>query len=408
MINKFWKQLKLTFLIFAFFIVFFSNTSQSKIFTPIYQSTKTNVIQCINNSNNTDFLYDKNKDIKIHVIEIEEPKLNVLQRENKINDILNSVATGTDFSLITIEQNLSLHSHYITNLYFDNNISDEDIEALYEEKLPSELTINTDPILIKEINKAPHNTKKPTTIAKTSITNKPAYFDKRPLIAIVIDDMGISKKRTKDIISIKAPITASFLTYSTKIDKQIQAAINSGHEIIAHIPMEARTVKDAAPDVLTINMNKKTLTKTFNKMLDKFKNINGVNNHMGSLFTENSASMNIVLDILKSRNMYFLDSKTSAKSVATKLAINKNMPHISRHVFIDNENNYNYITNQLDKAKQIAYKRGYSVAIGHPKSQTFLALRDWLKNNDNSNVKLVHLSTIVEKLHPKIKKSKKK
>lgn len=220
-----------------------------------------------------------------------------------------------------------------------------------------------------------------------------------PLIAIVIDDMGINKKRTFDIISIKAPLTSSFLTYGSNLSSLVNQAKASGHEIMIHAPMEPKVAADLAPDTLKTNMTKKQIDELFIQMLQKFDNIeiSGVNNHMGSKFTEDAEKLGYIMNILKQRDMFFLDSKTSSSSKGKDLATKNGIKFAERDVFLDNKNDYDYILNQLQKTEQIAQKKGFAIAICHPKSQTYLALKDWVESLKDKQFKLVHVSEIVQK-----------
>jgi len=224
-----------------------------------------------------------------------------------------------------------------------------------------------------------------------------------PMIAIVVDDMGINIKRTLDIISINAPLTSSFLTYSKNITDLAEKAKLSGHEIMIHTPMEPKVPASLAPDTLRTNMNKEEIVRTVIQMLSKFENIqvSGINNHMGSKFTEDKERLGFVFDILKSKNMFFLDSMTTADSKGKELAIKHGIDFAQRDVFLDNKNDYDYILNQLKKTEQIAIKKGFAIAICHPKSQTFLALRDWVATLNDKNINLVHISTIVKSINTK-------
>lgn len=270
----------------------------------------------------------------------------------------------------------------------------DDIYKLYEEDLPDNIILDE----IIEIKKTPPEDAPKTDDHIVIPVKKPDYFE-TPMIAIVIDDMGISKKRTSDINSLNFPITSSFLTYGKDLDEQISSSHKAGHEIIAHIPMEAYSTKDVAPDVLKLSMSKKNIQDNLNEMLDIFAGIKGINNHMGSKFTESSKHMDEVMKVLKKRNLFFLDSKTSSKSVGSKMAKKHNTSYVHRHVFLDNNNDLKYILKQLETTERIAKKRGYAIAIGHPKTQTYEALKIWLPTIEQKGFKLVHISDIVEKIN---------
>ena len=213
------------------------------------------------------------------------------------------------------------------------DLTDKETAIIYEEELPEDVY--------------DEKTSQKFLDMSINIERKPPYFGNTPVIAIVIDDMGVSAKRTRDISSLKSPITSSFLTYSKKLDEQIRMAQNSGHEIIAHIPMQAKSNIDVAPDVLTINMTAAEIAINFEHMLDKFPQIKGINNHMGSLFTEHSGKLAPIMDVLRRRQMFFLDSKTSSKSAAQMVARDYAVAYAHRHVFLDNTNEVDYVLKQL-------------------------------------------------------------
>lgn len=219
----------------------------------------------------------------------------------------------------------------------------------------------------------------------------------KPLIAVVIDDMGVNRKRTLDIISLQAPLTSSFLTYGQTLDKFAASAEAAGHEIMIHAPMEPKVKANLAPDTLMADMTEEQIERRFEEMLAKFNDIKvrGINNHMGSKFTEDKERLGYVMNILKQRGMFFLDSKTTASSKGKELAVADGVDYAARDVFLDNENDYAYIMKQLEKTEKIAWKKGFAVAICHPKSQTYLALKDWLNTLPDKGVNLVHVSEII-------------
>ena len=255
----------------------------------------------------------------------------------------------------------------------------DEVYELYEETLPANVI-------------DPFKTKKPRPI----LTNKPGSLKGQPVIAIVIDDMGVSLRRTHDINSLHAPLTSSYLTYAHELNRQMQESIASGHEVMAHIPMESKAKRDTPPLTLSVDMNKEQVQDALRQMLAEYGDIKGINNHMGSKFTEDREHMDYVMEVLKDKDIFFLDSKTTAQSVGVEEASKWHIRHIARNVFLDNTNEYDYIMNQLHIVERLAAKNGYAVAIGHPKSWTYQALKDWLPTLEAKGLKLVPLSTIVE------------
>ena len=215
-------------------------------------------------------------------------------------------------------------------------------------------------------------------------------------IAIVIDDMGASPARTKEIMNLKAPLTSSFVTFAPQLKKQVEQARQAGHELMIHVPMQPKSNIFVSDDVLKVNMTQEDIEKRFSAMLDKFDHVVGVNNHMGSYFTEYGDKLEPVMKLLAQHHLFVLDSRTTPLSQIEKVASQYHVPSVHRHIFLDNEDNPEYILRQLERTENIAYKNGYAIAIGHPKKYTAHALETWLKTLPQKKVKLVHLSQIVK------------
>ena len=270
---------------------------------------------------------------------------------------------------------------------------------LYEEDLPDNIIEDDFNTEADEDSPYIHHNQKNIKDINIDLRHKPRYFGPLPVIAIVIDDMGVNVNRTHDIISLQAPLTSSFLTYGPKLQQQIAEARAAGHEIMAHVPMEPHKNLYTAPDGLTTAMSDEEIKTNFEQMLKKFPGIKGVNNHMGSKFTEDEQKMSDIMEILHQHDLFFLDSKTTPKSVGKSTAQKYDVDYAHRHVFLDNNNDKTYILNQLKIAERIARKNGYAVAIGHPKSQTYNALKEWLPQAPSKGIKIVHMSEIVEVLN---------
>lgn len=273
-----------------------------------------------------------------------------------------------------------INAHVLLDMDFDDHIDINQIvhthRLLALEKYRNQEEADKEPI--KEVNLANVNKAK---------------------IAIVIDDMGASIKRTNEIISINAPITASFVTFADNLRTQVNKSRKAGHEIMIHVPMQPKADIFVSDDVLTTDMSSDRISVIFNNMLAKFDDVKGINNHMGSKFTEFADKLDPIMKILADKNLFFLDSKTTSKSQVEKVAKKYNVPCANRNVFLDNENNLEYILRQLEKTEKIALKHGYAIAIGHPKSQTSKALEVWLKTLKDKNIEVVHLSNIIESLN---------
>ncbi len=349
---------------------------------------------CANNKRPDDFLYDESD---VSIVEAEEADIEKLQQI--VNDKSDNITEKQP-------QEQPLETKVFEVLTIADELNQEALDILYEEPL-SENVIGEDEPNLQTSEEPTEPDTEFTHIYNKDVkafhiipVRKPLYFGKLPVIAVVIDDMGISQIRTADIISLHAPLTASFLTYGKNLDEQVNRSREAGHEIMIHTPMEALNPVDTAPDVLTTKMTPEEIQTNLKVMLDKFRDVKGINNHMGSKLTEDKTRMLAVMEVLKERGLFFLDSKTSAKSRAEEAAAESGISYAHRHVFIDNNNNKEYILGQLARAENVARKNGYAIAIGHPKTQTYAALKEWIDTLPDKKLKLTHLSDIIKVLNP--------
>lgn len=223
----------------------------------------------------------------------------------------------------------------------------------------------------------------------------------RPMIAVVIDDMGIDRRRTRQIIDLPGPLTASFLTYAPDLKAQAKAARAAGKELMLHMPMEPDNADlDAGPGVLETAMDAGTIGKRFLAGLDSFSGYVGVNNHMGSRFTSDADAMRPVVQTLGQRGLFWLDSRTTNKPAGPALAKSLGVPFAERNIFLDHFNNVEGVRGQLARLEEAARTHGYAVGIGHPKDHTIQALGDWLPTLEAKGLVLVPMSAVVRLRHP--------
>ncbi len=232
------------------------------------------------------------------------------------------------------------------------------------------------------------------------LDNAVAYADPgdRPMMAIVIDDLGIDHKRTERIIKLKAPLTLSFLTYAVDLVGQARRARGAGHELLLHVGMQPKgTMVDPGPDALLAASPPEKIRARTSELIGRLDGIVGINNHMGSLFTENRAAMTAVLSELRHRGLLFLDSRTSPQTVGAEVAHELGVPVVERNVFLDNTNRVEAVWAAIRQAERIAAKHGFAVVIGHPRDATLQVLEAWLADADKRGVAVVPLSAIVKR-----------
>jgi uncharacterized protein len=220
----------------------------------------------------------------------------------------------------------------------------------------------------------------------------------RPLIAIVIDDVGVNRRNAPLVAELPAPVTIAYMTYAENLPKLSAEARARGHEIMLHFPMEPMDQGvDAGPNALLTELDAAELRRRLNWGLDRFEGYVGVNNHMGSRFTAWEPGMALVMEELRRRGLLFLDSRTIAESVGARTAERHAVPHANRDVFLDNEQESGAVHEQLAKLEQVARQRGSAIGIGHPHDGTIAALAEWLPSLQAKGFALVPVSTIVER-----------
>jgi len=217
-------------------------------------------------------------------------------------------------------------------------------------------------------------------------------------LAIVIDDMGLDRTHTQEVIALPAEVTVSLMTYADDLAGLAARAHAAGHEVLAHVPMQPLSAKeDPGPHALTVAMDDSTLHATMGTNLDRWQGYVGVNNHMGSRFTMDRARMAVVMDELKSRGLLWLDSRTTTDSVGPAAAQSAGVPYVVRDVFLDNVETVDAVVEQLDRAIATAKSRGTAIAIGHPHDATIIALRRVLPTLHDRGVVLVPVTEILRR-----------
>ncbi|VAV93543.1 Putative periplasmic protein YibQ, distant homology with nucleoside diphosphatase and polysaccharide deacetylase [hydrothermal vent metagenome] len=233
-----------------------------------------------------------------------------------------------------------------------------------------------------------------------------AIRDDRPQIAIVIDDLAVVRSRSLDIINLPAPLTLSFLPYAPDLPEITRMAHNRGHELMVHLPMEPKGDFDPGPHALLTHVSHEKMRADLIFNLSRFDGYVGLNNHMGSAFTEDRKSLDLVLDEVQRRGLLVLDSRTSRKSLLAKMSTDRNIPNMTRDFFLDNEQDVDYIFAQLTKLEDMARRKGSAIAIGHPYAETIEALTLWLPTLKARGIMVVPLSHLIKRKYEGIRLAK--
>jgi hypothetical protein len=219
-------------------------------------------------------------------------------------------------------------------------------------------------------------------------------------VAVVIDDMGADLKILQELISLKAPLTVAVLPDTPYAGETSELASKNGLEVIIHLPLEAfndQPGSAGAEGLIKTSMSYQDVWSILEKDYERVPQARGLNNHMGSKATTDEHLMEIIMSFLKEKNLFFLDSKTSNRSIAYDLAVKKKIPAASRQVFLDADEDRSKIKDRLFELFNHARKNGQAVGIGHPYGETIQVLKSYLPRAEEYGIKLVTVSSIIKK-----------
>ncbi len=218
----------------------------------------------------------------------------------------------------------------------------------------------------------------------------------QPSIALIIDDIGRTLHQGRQFLELRVPITFAILprlheTYT--LAEEIHA---EGHEIMLHQPMEPfETRIDPGPGALYVGDAMRKIDRIMEENISDVPFAKGVNNHMGSRFTSREREMNEVLQVIKSKDLFFVDSLTTNRSAAYSTAKKLDVSTARRHVFLDNKLEVSAILAQLQRLKNIALKNERAIGIGHPFPETAKAIETFSGTLKGSGINLVYISQVL-------------
>ncbi|ECW7655302.1 divergent polysaccharide deacetylase family protein [Campylobacter coli] len=302
-----------------------------------------------------------------------EPKQEITSNENH-SDIFKEIPykdEKSEFKHLQ-ENNLSILEQTIKDLNLSTSV-EENLS-----KMDENLSLVTEQNLSKE-----ENLIKDTNSSKI----------KQARLAIIIDDMAnISQVKALQALNLK--VNPSFFPSDKNHIDTPKLALKFDFYMV-HLPLAAINYVKPELDTLNPNDTQERIFKKIKQIKKDFKDLKFINNHTGSLFTSNEEAMKKLYKAFEKEGLIFVDSKTIASSKAPKVAKALGQIYIQRDVFLDNQDDVAYIKKQLIDAVKLAKKKGFAIAIGHPRKNTFKALeqsKDLLES-----VELVYLSEIYAK-----------
>jgi hypothetical protein len=208
-------------------------------------------------------------------------------------------------------------------------------------------------------------------------------------LAIIIDDCGQWPQTERGFIALPVALTLSVLPhmrYGAAIARDARAA---GKGVMLHLPMEPLSGIEPGPGHITVAMDDAAIAGQVRADLDDVPLATGVNNHEGSRATADDRVMRAVAAVLAERHVFFIDSRTNSATVAERDTLAAGVPSAGRDVFLDDVDEVGAVEAQLRAAAALARRHGSAIAIGHPRTQTLLAVRTLLPELAQEGVTLV-------------------
>lgn len=218
------------------------------------------------------------------------------------------------------------------------------------------------------------------------------------LISIIIDDLGNNTQQGRRAVRLPGPVACAILPQTPFATTLAQEAYENGKEIILHLPMQsADAAEQPGPGALYLNMGFAEITTMLESDLRTVPHAVGVSNHMGSLLTQQPEPMRWLMQALARRGgLFFVDSRTTAATVAATTATEFGVPNLERNVFLDDDKSIDAIAQQFARLIALAQERGGALAVGHPYPETLTFLESRLPELQGGAVLLVAPSVLLQ------------
>lgn len=229
-----------------------------------------------------------------------------------------------------------------------------------------------------------------TSAERGSVTSQ------QPRLAILMDDLGGDRSAADAIFALHIPITVSILPFHAHSQDIARNARQRGCGVMLHLPMQAVGNESPEQQELRPGLSPEEVRNMVEQMLDAIPGADGVNNHQGSQATADPALMNVLMGELKDEGVFYVDSRTTAATVAFDAAKREGVPTAYRNVpFLDDVQTKDAVKRQLQLALRGAKQKGEAISIGHPHPTTLAALREMLPEAKKQGVQLVLVSELV-------------
>lgn len=217
-------------------------------------------------------------------------------------------------------------------------------------------------------------------------------------LVIILDDIGYNAEAGARAVNLSGAVTYAVLPFTPHGQTLAQMAHDAGKQVMLHAPMSNLAGMALGEGGLTLTLTEAEFIRTLRAAIADIPHVAGVNNHTGSELTAAEQQMQWVMRELKAQGLFFVDSMTTGKSVAEKIAIDNQVPALKRHVFLDNDATPEAIDREFQRAVVIAQQQGFAVAIGHPYPATLEYLEQAIDTLPGHNITLVPASALLT--HP--------
>ncbi|MDZ7735431.1 MAG: divergent polysaccharide deacetylase family protein [Gammaproteobacteria bacterium] len=223
------------------------------------------------------------------------------------------------------------------------------------------------------------------------------YRDDSPRVSLIIDDIGYRLNDDRRAIALPGPISYAILPHTPHAARMSQLAYSLGKDILVHLPMEAHHANHLlGPGALMQEMEQADFAETVLDNIDSVPHAIGISNHMGSLLTSDNRAMRWLMQTIKPTGLFYMDSMTSAKSVAGESASRYQVGYLRRDVFLDNTPDTKAIEQQFMRLVETARRKGTAIGIGHPHPQTIRILAALLPELEHNGIQLVSIREIMK------------
>lgn len=225
-------------------------------------------------------------------------------------------------------------------------------------------------------------------------------YDARPggpaLISIILDDLGEQRGAGLRAVNLPGAVACAFLPSTRFGPSQAELANARGKEVLLHLPLQPGSRAQGYPSALTLNAGREDMAAYLRAGLESVPHARGVNNHQGSLLTEMPQHMDwLMAEIKLHPGLYFVDSRTSATSLAYRVALARAVPTAERQVFLDSERGLEAVRAAFRDLIRRAQRDDHALAIGHPYPETFQVLEEELPRLAQYKVTLVPPSELI-------------